>query len=248
MNLKKFFFKDSEKTTLKIYTHPNILTRDILKPDFSYKFAPSWFKNLSPTIMTEEPSGIKVYRSTVKTCPAIKNTFTSGIIIPLWTDIILLIDLQKNIFNYKCADNTTNISFHAPELRTGFYENHLNVKINSPHRIICNNETNFLFTSPLNREESNPEIKIVSGILNFYDQSATNINLFIPLKKQHQTYQYLLKAGTPIVQIFPLLSEQIYLEHIKLDVINFESKFKRNHPKFAGSYRFLKYLNYKNES
>lgn len=248
MNLKKFFFKDSEKITLKIYTHPNIFTKNILKPDFSYKFAPSWFKNLSPSIMVEEPSGIKVDRSTVKSCPGIKNTFTSGIIIPLWTDIIIFVDPQKGIFDYKCADTITNIYHHPPKLYPGFHENYINIKIESPHKIVCSDETNFLFTGPLNREEIDSEIKTVSGILNFYEQCGTNINLFVPMKKQHQTYQYLLKAGSPIAQILPLSSKQIYVEHIKLDVINFESKFVRSSTKFAGSYRFLKYLNYKNES
>tara|TARA_B100001063_G_scaffold178214_1_gene167151 strand:- start:205 stop:951 length:747 start_codon:yes stop_codon:yes gene_type:complete len=62
---------------------------DFLRPQKASKFFPAWFKRT----MAEMSSGTI---STIKKCPVFGEFLTQGYVVPLWTDIELFYDTDKN--------------------------------------------------------------------------------------------------------------------------------------------------------
>lgn len=215
---------------------------NFFKPDSAYNFAPKWFKNLKPSYLVDGNYGLQLPFGTAKSCPALKSYFTSGFVIPLWTDLLIKVNPDESWY-WHSADDMTKINGHTNEQLGGLIKSNkcINIKIMSPWNIKTSDNKEFLFTgagSFNNDIFSLPDI--MSGIMNFNFRHETHINMLLPVQDQSYTIQ--LNAGMPIVHLINLEKGK-YKKDYKL--YKSEIEFKQEHKcpiqfSYLKSYKILK--------
>jgi hypothetical protein len=179
-------------------------------------FTPSWAKNL-PTyrsidiarkVICGEPPPFNV-----KTCPGRFDLHKKGIMLSLWSDLYLTVGPEKtDEYQYQFADRTSSCESHPYNQYDSMCgENeYLQLKITSPWIFSTDESIDFLALKPAWELKSLQGLEILPGILNFYHQHSTNINMFIKRTKEKQ--EFLIKAGTPIYHFVPLSDRKVVLE------------------------------------
>lgn len=181
------------------------------------KNIPKWWKNL--------PSGnfnwdTLTSSTTTKHCVGIINSFTSGFILPAWTEIAFNITPER--WSYQSADTITELSFHANEQTQGFYKDYIFLKIHSPWVIECSEPGIDLmhhfpfyhFTEP--REYITP-----NGIISPIKQLYTS-NIFMFFKKNNA--KIMIEQNDPLLHIIPITEKEY---NIKTEVVSFSEYIKK---------------------
>ena len=205
---------------------------DLFKPNYAYKFAPDWFEKLDKTLPHRSEHDVLLQMSTVRHCPAIKSSLSSGFIIPLWTDISIRID--KDFFGFQCADGMTQIRSHPRVQFQNFYNDFHHAKIISPWQIVQNKSTEIFWTAPFYFHNRPTDWIVLPGHRRFDLNNETHINLFFPIKES--PYDVFMSAGTPLVHLIPLTEE---FPKLKVNLAESEDSFnlqKPNLPFFTNSY------------
>ena len=163
------FLRNIKPINLRFYTdNPNVY--ELLKPDKSSRFIPSWLSSLET--VDRKP--------TVKNCYGLRESYRDGFILPLWSDI--------NIHTYLDATGAFDLSLefadktHSCVFDSGSTVMHPKqqtlIKLISPWRIECDEDITFsvyenLFSKP------NRGVHFVSGALNFKYQNSCHFFFYI---------------------------------------------------------------------
>lgn len=202
-----------DKQKLFISCDPDFLHAfKFFKPDHANKFIPIWFKNLQKQFsMFDEKSQIHYPAPTIKSCPGIIRYLTNGIIIPLWTDLIIEIR-NDGTFTYKASDDITLIESHEKDqYGYEFLRNFINLKLISPWYFKTNKSVEFIFTDPFYHLENSNEFKTLPGVQDWSYNRSSNINLMFPVK--NETYQVNISCGTPMIHILNVNNKKLKLEY-----------------------------------
>lgn len=181
---------------------------------------PSWFKNL-PGKPGEDVKN-------VRQCPAAKDLFSKGMIIPLWADYEITINndgtgsIDSGMrFNNMSPAEVHNVNSQA----AGAWPGYTNIKFASPWYIWCSEPIEWMWSQPVWWQSNPQEFTTVTGISEFRYQHESNINCLI--KKPQSSIMLSVKAGTPMAQLIPLTEKDWEL---KLDVMTpevFSRKFSK---------------------
>jgi len=198
-----FWFTRNRTIELHCYTSfKSIAERYPIKK--GNEFLPNWFKN-SKSYLKDD---FNIPIGTMKACPSIQDYLLKSIIIPLWSDVnIMNVDGALNVQAPLLIYNRAMIETHA-EYQWDIFANkekEAHVKFVSPWLFKTNEKVSFLFTKAFYHNELFEDIEIVPGIIDYYSQRSTNINLFISKRIKHR----LLLAGTPLISLVPLTNKPI---------------------------------------
>jgi len=201
---------------------------------------PDWWKSLPKTAVARAKNGMHVPIGTARTCPGILTHYTTGLIVPLWSDLIIQ-TTRDGGFLHEYSANTfmPQITPHGEPALTDLF---VALKIATPWMLKEKTGVNFYLNTPyyndlhkINRVSTTP------GILNFKDQNT--LNLSILMDKVDNTIMF--NAGEPVIHLIPLSDKKvkvkchlvsreeydnIYLTHYRSSFINTYVKQKKRCP------------------
>ena len=183
-------------------------------PETSY--TPDWVKKL-PGYSSIEIAR-KIARNeqppiNVKTCPGRFELHNKGIMLRMWSDLYIYVGLENtDDYRYQFADRESMCESHPyyqynTMCKEGEY---LQLKIACPWIFSTDESIDFLALKPAWEIKALQGLEILPGILNFYHQHSTNVNLFI--KRREKEQEFLIKAGTPICHFVPLSDRKVVVE------------------------------------
>lgn len=241
-NFKKMFQK--EDYTFEVMTAVGGVY-DYGNVDLAKKLIPQWFKDLPSSIATEffypQNHTWKDHKmSTAKYCPAFQEIYTKGIIITSWCDMKFAIHPDGNVEMMSAIQiNREGGSHHIYHQRAGWMKNMTHYKIHSPYWFKTPLYRRFLFSGAYQHNEKliNNNIYVVNGVIDYFTQYATEINLLFPIKDK--TYFVEFNLGDPLVHLLPLDENPIKITK-KLLSIEEESRYRTAHPLFYGNPKLYK--------
>lgn len=177
-------------------------------------YRPDWVKSARDDFIEKNKKVITKDFHHIYHCPGIFELFNEGYIVPMWHDIIIDTNGDRENYRYQVPSDTiinlmpdNPIITHHGELAKQLpYPDHsmkLVMKFNTPWRIVAPKGLRFLVI-PL----SYPDTFTFTSVSGILDPSFSNeINIQVFWNAINETVY--LKAGTPMMQIIPL-SEKNY--------------------------------------
>ena len=195
----------------------NPVVQNLFKIDHAHKFVPVEWKQLPPIVdvksLQDPRSKESIPISTAKRCVGMVNLFTSGFILPSWTDF--KIEMMKDGLFFKHDPmGSLDANPHPPFMYwEDLYKGYQHVKISSPWLIKEKTGVRFSWNQcTYHNTERHANYHALSGILDFKAQHNTHINVFV---KKGTTLT--VNAGDPLIQLIPLTELDVELKHHKVD-------------------------------
>lgn len=228
-----FFFR---KPTIEIVCYTdNKVAYDYYKIKHASKYTPKWFKDATSEYIDElhfhEP------QSTIKRCHGIINLLTTGIVMPIWTDVNIYTDVQNNTVDVSVADVFTQVANHNPKQWNQYLnpDNYIHSKIVSPWALSTKEDVKFYWGTSYYNMQPNLKYYIPPAIVDFKYQKATHINMFIPRENQHT----IIKAGFPLIQMIPLTDKRIVLKYEFVDQLKMQNEIQLKPHTFVDRYKTI---------
>ena len=213
------------------------ITHDLYKPNYSGKMLPTYFRQLPKTYENTNNNGIVLQNSTIKNCVGILSLIGNGFVIPNWTDII--IKVSKDHYAWQCADTQTVIEFLGNDTTgTHWQKKYWKFRIKSPWSISTKDEILFHFTEPFWHYEDLPFWKIVPGVIDFKYNHNTDVVILIPIPEVET--QFMIPAGTPLVQCVLLNKEKFNLVYELYEGDRENSEYNTYRTKFSNFYPYYR--------
>lgn len=209
--------------------------------DKAIKFLPNWWKSVPKTIPSLHNN--LADDSTIKTCPGVIEQYKNGIIIPLWTDILIdIAPIGIDGYRAQAADARTPLNSHPHEQR-GIYlpnEKYQHIKIGSPWFLKTNESINWQLLQPVYNYNTPDKVVILPGMLNFKYQRQTNVNMIFTRSADVGT-KHRFKRGQPLIQLIPYTEKELVIkthlvsqeEITKLNSLSYHSTFHNNYHKMV---------------
>lgn len=178
--------------------------------DRTQKYIPEWWKKIPSSYKLENPSTLKDIALTIKKCPGVIDLFTCGFILPLWTDLVMVLTPDQNMFNYEFASKSPNWFIDLNEHRqylNAFSNKFLQAKITSPWIIKEKSGVKFTLIEPTWTMSNPNEFTVVPGMLDFKYQNNINVNVFLEMSSRGCRVD--MRAGQPLAQFIPLSDKEI---------------------------------------
>lgn len=185
------------------------------------QYIPEWWRKLPnnyhvPHELTKKP----FERPTMRTCYGMTTLYRKGFILPLWTDIDLFFEDNKEeaSYSYQSASELSIIQHDSKEYGDSFPRHH-HMKLKSPWFLRETSGVEFMFMPCLwSHLAAAPHLRVMPGVLNFKYQHSTNVNWFVP----YMNAQFRLESGLPLAQIVPLTEKNVKVSIHVLDVTEYE--------------------------
>jgi len=196
-----FFTRKSKTEVIGFIGEKNLTAAEFAPVKLSKEIIPSWWKNVKSSSFDWERM---LPLSTSKSCIGIINSITSGIILPLWSD--LAIKYNNDGIQFRYADTVSELQPHDSAQIQGFYTDFWVTKIVSPWYF--KSQCKLHFTSPFYSHTSETPYVVAPGIVTpVNNYSASHVFLFLRKNKEEQ--RIFIKNNTPLVQIIPLTDKDI---------------------------------------
>jgi hypothetical protein len=214
-----FLFK-SKDIHLDCFTDSQYV-HDFYKIDNTYKFFPEWWKNLPKSY----PSVGNLYpQPTMKTCAGFNSFFTHGITIPLWSDMAVAVDPSG--YRWQFSDGFTKAEPHDQQQMAGYLDpaEYGHLKVTTPWLFSCKENVDWAWTQNTWAFSDPSSIIIPPAVVNYKYNMTTSVNVFLNLKQQNN---FIIKNGTPLVNIMPLSERKVKLHIHKLSKEEYKEKRDR---------------------
>jgi len=219
-----------KKIVLDCFTHlEHILTTAPIVP--AMKLIPEWWKGL-PNYHFDEHSAAE--RSTMKSCAGMVDYYKTSIVIPLWSDLAVdLISCDQYKWTY--ADTMSSVNHHnLKDQATGFLNNYVHIKLKSPWLFKTKEKINWVWSHPTYSFPNSHNIVSLPGVVNYFDQRGTNINLLFFAENKTKI---LIPQGHPMVHMTPMSDRKVeiirhlvsYQEFAKIGNIGTPITFKQKY-------------------
>lgn len=205
-----FWFKKKD-VVLDCFTS-EMVSYDRFKIDRAVKYLPEWYKKLDRGNPFIDPT--KPLRTTMKKCVGFVEYFKNSFALPAWDYIHIRVDDQDVGTSLPGSRITTHSSDQYGSFLDQTYKH---FKVVPPWLIHSNNKVKFIQTfSPwCYSPNHNPEkIMHLPGVVDFYYQNSTNVNLFI--RKNNAGIPPVVitvEPGTPVVFYTPLEDVKLKFKH-----------------------------------
>jgi hypothetical protein len=227
-----FFFKKPKLTVDAFCSETYKQAYQYTPIDYAHRFYPQWWKDLPKPEYNYKDMNVG---NNMKNCVGFIDQYRKGFIIPMWTD--LAIKVEDREFSYAFADKLGEVIIHPQTQRGNFYNNHINVKINSPWFLKSKKGVYFNFLPTFWNNTEPQEYTVLPGMVEYYYQSSTNINTLIEIKKN----QFTIEMNTPMVHIIPLSESEVVLKrHLISDKEFNNMKLENSYPVFNKRYYGMK--------
>lgn len=183
------------------------------KIDYANKFLPQGWKSMQA--QTEQfvapGSKIKIPIPTIKRCVGLNNLFSTGFMLPSWSDLKFEMphDGMAHVFD-PANIGQQGLTFHPEFLWwEDLYKGYGHIKITSPWLIKEKSGINFLWHQcDWNNTERIADFHVLSGIVDYRFQNNSHINVFM---KRGSIVE--INAGDPLVHIVPLTDKKVELRN-----------------------------------
>jgi hypothetical protein len=205
-----FFFKKNEVVVDAFISERYAHAYDYAPIDYAEKFIPDWWKKLPKAELDFETMGRK--KESMKTCAGFIDHMSRGLIIPIWSDLMLRTD-YPDTYKFQFSDGISNCESHATRQRGSFQSDRINIKIISPWLLKSEKNVSFTFLPTFWNNDIKPNYDLAIGTTNFYYQNSTHMNLLI-----NPGEKISLNFGKPMLHIIPLTEKKIKLKrHLVTD-------------------------------
>jgi hypothetical protein len=170
------------------------------------KYIPEWWKDVPSSKFYWEKDG-EFYghgHRTVKSCPGIISSLTSGAILPLWTEFAVRM-INEN-FQVSIANGETRYDIHLSDQMPGFYPDYWYLKLGSPW--LAETPVKLMYMSPFWLYTKPLPFISPYGIVTPIDGHA-GTHSFMFFKKTPDEQDYLFKHGIPLLHIVPLTDKKV---------------------------------------
>jgi len=228
-----FFFK-KKTVVLDAFTN-NISYYEHAKPQRAVNFYPQWWKGVANTIIEKTQNGIEIERDSIKSCSGFIDFYKHGIVLPLWSDLVIETWKSGN-YQYAYADfNSPPIISHPSEQYGNLLNDLIHIKIETPWRFKEKTGIYFACIEPTwNYLDKDITMNILPGIVQYNINSSTAVNIFLP--KDHQ--KLVFKYNDPLYHFVPLTEHNVEIKTHLLDDKEFDKinqwsvhrfKFRKNY-------------------
>lgn len=214
-----FWIKKSE-VTVDCFTN-NPMVYHNYKIDRASKFFPEEIKQMPNYVQlkknADRESTLMDDIPTIRLCTGIKDLFTTGFIIPSWSEFKIEITKSGQIsyVDKISAINNTELLQHHNRIQygSGIYFDRVHVKLLAPWYLTEKSGVKFTWNMcDWHRTDNANDIRILSGMLDFKYQHQVNINAFI---RREATISY--DAGDPLVHMIPVTDKKVNLKYHLVD-------------------------------
>jgi len=196
------FFMRKSKVEITGFINENISpVVDYAPVKLSKEIIPPWWKNVKAGTFNWDNMRAQL---SVKSCVGIINSLTTGIIVPLWSDLAIKYD-DKSL-HYQYSDRVSGLDAHSPEQAPGFYSDFWITKVVSPWIFKCPYKMHL--TSPFYSFPSETPYIVAPGIITPVN-NYTGSHVFLFLRKNINEQRIFIKNNTPLVHIIPLTDKEI---------------------------------------
>jgi hypothetical protein len=211
-----FFIFPKKKIVLDCFTDNELVLKTAPVTN-AMKHIPEWWKKLPSTFVRE---GGFAPSPTMKYCTGMVDYYKKSIAIPLWSD--LCIDVSNDIYRWQFADGQTYGSIHPIEKEApGLLSEHGHIKIESPWIFRTKEKVSWTWSQPMYSFTGDlSDIKILPGVIDYFNQATTSINVMIPLG---QIKNYFLHHGQALVHLTPMFENEVKIARHLLT----EKEYKR---------------------
>lgn len=199
-----FFFKKKDVVVDAFISETYAHAYDYAPIDYAENFIPDWWKKLPRSELDFDIMNRK--NESMKSCAGFIDHVNKGLIIPLWSDLMLRTD-PPNLYFFRFSDALSNCESHATSQRVGFQDDRINVKIISPWLLKSEKNVSFTFLPAFWHNDVKQDFDIAIGTTNFYYQNSTHMNLLVDVGKKIS-----LKSGRPLLHLMPLTERKINLK------------------------------------
>lgn len=204
------------------------------------RFLPDWWKNLPKT----HPYRI----ATMKSCSGLIDLYREGLIIPMWSDLIVEV-FTDGSYKYYYADGMSTAVSHAP-LEAGVFFTEANVthlKLKSPWLFSTKSDINWHFAQPIWNQNAAKDYCVPSGVINFKHTNSTEVNILF--RKTNVNTIVDINHNTPLAHIIPLSEKPLKIKTHLIDEKEYSMMAGKNQRiMFHGGYLRKKQISQDKES
>jgi hypothetical protein len=200
-----FFFFKKQKIVLDCFTSSSsVIQLTPICP--AIKHIPEWWKQLPKAYYSQ---GDIAEKASMKTCSGFIQTYSEGIAIPLWSD--LTIEVANYNYKWQFSDMSSSATVHENEQRKGFLIKDVNghLKLESPWYFKTKKDINWVWTPATYNLQTLQDFTVLPGVLNFTKQTATNVNIIIPLEINRK---FTIPLNQPLVNIYPMSECEVVIK------------------------------------
>jgi len=195
------------------------------------QFIPDWWKEIPNDLVhpghENEIKSLSNKANTMKRCPGIIEYYKKGFMLPLWCDLEFIVDKGDVSISIAHLIGEKGYESHLSVQKGRFLSEDVwkHVKLVSPWQFESSEKIDFLYLQPhWNLNNLNKNILIPNGLIDFFFQYATEIQMFV-----NREYDGVVSitAGTPMIHFVPLTDKKIKLhvlhdrkKHADLDDIS----------------------------
>jgi hypothetical protein len=189
----------------------------------SNKMFPSYYQTLDARFRKPEtmgdgrPDSLLNMQSTIRGCYGINNYNNEGIILPLWSEFIFMMN------GGQCEGTGVHrhqLDYHSIDLYKGSLDPFHIFKMHSPWEFRCNKEIKWLLLQNYFAANSD-KWNIVPGLTDFTNQTTTNI--FLAINREQPDCEIMFRGGTPLVKYIPLTEDDVQL---RIEIVDDVKKVK----------------------
>jgi hypothetical protein len=187
----------------------NIMAHEFTPIQSANMFVPDWWKAL-PKTFYEEGHSPPIPFTTMRRCAGLIDVYSTGLIVPLWSDLIIDVRTVGG-YSWKFADEETRNEPHNSK-QSGTLLDDANVyhmKIISPWLFSCKEDVKWYFTQPLWNQNLGRDFCIPSGVLEFKYQNSAHINTLI----RRQDIVISMSQGYPLAHVVPLSERPVKVKN-----------------------------------
>ena len=199
-----FFFKEKPIEIVALVSERFNFVREFFPIKHARDAIPPWWKNTPVNNFSWDNFSLQ---NNVRTCPGIIHTITSGLIMPLWSDLAIQVNHEE--YRYQFSDGVSELKIHQDFQSPGFYSDFFKLKTLSPW--ILKTPVKVLYMNPFYHMPEPCDYIIPHGIVTPIGKdnlAATNHFLFIQ-KQKEGIKNIMIKKNTPLFHILPLTDKKI---------------------------------------
>jgi hypothetical protein len=185
-----------------------------------WKAVPSSYKERAFPQIAESKMQLDV--PTIKKCTGLTNLFSTGFIIPSWSDFDLEI-VEDGRFLWHSPSPIIQMHKHDRNQLGSWelYKDYSHVKVISPWSVYEKSGIKFAWNRcDWHNTERAANVHVISGVVDYKYQHTTNINMFV---KRPSITKFL--AGEPLVHVIPLTEKEVVIHPQLISEKEHQSRF-----------------------
>jgi hypothetical protein len=220
------FFVRSSKVHVDCFTYIGVIHSEY-PIERASKYIPSEWKALASSYKERafpnvQESKMELDTSTIKKCTGFTNLFSTGFILPSWSDFDLEV-IEDGRFLWHSPSPIMQMHTHDRRQLGSWelYSGYSHIKIISPWSFTEKTGVKFAWNRcDWHNSQRAADVHVISGVVDYKYQHSTNVNMFV---KKPSITKFL--AGDPLVHIIPLSEKEVVIHNHLISEKEHQSRF-----------------------